>query len=134
MAREVVVSVPLSHHQTMSLLLQAAEALQHRVVTFDAEHGDADIHVDFSLSSLATFHVHAEGRALGESETRLRLVVRPRFRLAFFTGVGESERIAWALVGKMQQILNPKQYEALEDEVLPSHEEQAARLHPHQGA
>ena len=120
MTREVVVVVPLPHHPTMALLLQAAEALQHRVVTFDAEHGVAEIRVDFSLGALSTFAVHAEAQAQGEGETRLRLVVRPSFRLGFFTGVGQSERVAWQLVGKMQHIMNPKQYEALEDDVLPS--------------
>ena len=126
MTREVVVVVPLPHHPTMALLLQAAEALQHRVVTFDAEHGVAEIRVDFSLGALSTFTVHAEGSAHGESDTRLRLVVRPGFRLGFFTGVGQSERIAWQLIGKMQHIMNPKQYEALEDDVLPPRSRRAA--------
>jgi len=128
MAREIVAVVPLSHVQTMSLLLQAAEALQHQVVRFDAEQGNAMILVDFTLRALATFRVQAEARALSPDETQLRLIVRPAFRLAIFTGVGQSEHVGWELIGRMQQILNPTRYRELEDEVLPSRAQHARRL------
>ncbi|MGH2584590.1 MAG: hypothetical protein ACRDJE_06720 [Dehalococcoidia bacterium] len=128
MAREIVAVVPLSHTQTMSLLLQAAEALQHQVVRFDADQGDAMILVDFTLRALATFRVQAEAQVLSTDETRLRLIVRPAFRLTIFTGVGQSERIGWELIGRMQQILNPTRYRELEDEVLPSRTQRVRRL------
>ena len=130
MAREIVVHVPLSHAQALTLLLQAAEALQHRVVRFDAGEGRAEIHVDFSLRALSTFLVHASAHVVGPDETRLHLGVRPSFKLGFFTGAGQSQRVAWQLVGKMQQILDPVRYKSLEDEVIPSRRRQGARVGP----
>jgi hypothetical protein len=129
MAREVVVVVPLTREQTMALLLQAAEALQHRVVRFEADVGTADIRVDFSLSALSTFRVHAEARALSEGETELRLVISPSFKLGVLTGVGQSERVGWEIIGKMQAIMDPMRYDALEDEVMPSRR-RSVRIEP----
>jgi hypothetical protein len=120
MARTIEVHVPLSFDQTMTLLLQAAEALQHQVVHFDAQLGAAVIRADFSLRALSTFNVHAEARPLSTDETLLRLSVSPGFKLGAFTGIGQSQRIGWQLVGKMQQIVDPGRYRELEDEVLPS--------------
>jgi hypothetical protein len=119
MAREIEVVVPLPRDQALTLLLQAAETLQHRVVHFEAAEGRAEIHVDFSLRALSTFRVHAEAHAHGNSETRLRLTVSPSFKLGIFTGVGQSQHVGWQLVGKMQEIMDPERYEALEDNVLP---------------
>ena len=119
MARVIEVVVPLSREQTLTLLLQAAEALQHRVVQFGAEQGRAEIHADFSLRALSTFRVHAEAWAEADSETRLRLAISPSFKLGVFTGVGQSEHVGWQLIGKMQEIMDPRRYEALEDEVTP---------------
>ncbi len=133
MAREISVVVPLAHAQTVELLLEAAEALQHRVVRFDAEEGRALLNVDFSLRALSTFRVHAEARALPSGETLLRLEVRPAFKLGGFTGAGQSERIGWRLVGKMQEILDPERYRRLEDEVMPSRRERARRRTPEGG-
>jgi hypothetical protein len=130
MAREIVVLVPLPHDQTMALLLQAAEVLQHRVVRFEAEHGTAEIHVDFSLRALSTFRVHAESRVQTEDDTELRLVINPSFKLGVFTGVGQSERVGWELIGKMQEIMDPKRYDALEDEVMPSRRRRPVRIEP----
>ena len=126
MAREIEVVVPLPREQTLTLLLQAAEALQHRVVQFGAEQGRAEIHVDFSLRALSTFRVHAEARPHGDSETQLRLAVSPSFKLGVFTGVGQSQHVGWQLIGKMQEIMDPQRYEALEDEVLPTRRGRAA--------
>ena len=120
MADEIELYVPLTPAQTMSLLLQAAEVLQHRVLDFQAERGTAVLHVDFSLRALSTFRIQSEARSHAESETHLRLVVRPAFKLALWTGVGQSQRVGWQLVGKMQEILDPTRYRQLEDEVLPS--------------
>ena len=130
MAREIVVVVPLSYEQTMALLLQAAEALQHRVVQFEVERGTAVIHADFSLRALSTFRVHAEARPQTETDTELRLAIGPGFKLGAFTGVGQSERVGWKLIGKMQEIMDPKRYDALEDEVMPSRRRQPVRIGP----
>lgn len=127
MARDIDVLVPLSRGQTLTLLLQAAEALQHRVVRFDAHEGEAEMQVDFSLRALSTFRVHAEAAEQTPAETRLRLLVRPAFKLSGFTGAGQSQRIGWRLIGKMQEIFDPVRYRALEDAVLPSKGEQARR-------
>lgn len=127
MAREIEVSVPLSREQTMALLLQAAEALQHRVVRFDAYGGAAELQVDFSLRALSTFRVHATAVEQSPAETRLRVLVRPAFKLGGFTGVGQSQRIGWQLIGKMQEIMDPARYRELEDEVLPSAVERRRR-------
>lgn len=127
MARDIEVRVPLSHEQTMTLLLQAAEMLQHRVVRFDVHAGSAEMQVDFSLRALSTFRVHAEAVEESPLETRLRLLVRPAFKLSGFTGAGQSQRIGWQLIGKMQEIIDPARYRALEDEVLPSAIERARR-------
>lgn len=115
MAREVAVTVPLPQRQTITLLLQAAEALQHQVVHFDEHGGRAEISVDFSFRSLATFRVHAEAEGMSPDATRLRLLIDPAFKLGGWTGVGQSERVGWQLIGKMQQILDPERYERLED-------------------
>ena len=120
MPYEIDLYVPMANTQTMALLLRAAEALQHRVIDVQAEQGTAVIHADFSLRALSTFHIHAEARPHAEGETHLRLVVRPGFKLALWTGVGQSQRVGWQLVGKMQEILDPTRYRQLEDEVLPS--------------
>jgi hypothetical protein len=123
MAREITVAVPLSQQQTMTLLLQAAESLQHQIVEFDAHLGQAVMRVDFSLRALSTFRVHAETSAQSADETDLRLIVQPGFKLGMFTGVGQSERVGWQLIGKMQEILDPVRYRQLEDEVAPSQQD-----------
>ncbi len=120
MTREIVLSVPLTPRGTITLLLQAAEALQHQLVHFDADGGRAELRADFSLQAMSTFRVHAEARAAGSEETVLRLLVRPAFRLGLWTGAGQSQRIAWRLIGKMQEIMDPARYRQLEDDVLPS--------------
>ena len=120
MAREIVVSVPLGRRETITLLLQAAEALQHQVVRFDTDQGSAELRVDFSLRAMATFRVHAEAREVASGETTLRLLLRPASRLSPWTGFGQSERIGWRLIGKMQEIMDPSRYRQLEDDVLPS--------------
>lgn len=127
MTREIVVTVPLAHDQAMALLLRAAQSLQHRVIAFDAEHNRAEMRADFSLLALSTFRISAEATAVGDSETRLRLVVRPGFKLIGFTGTGQSERIGWQLIGTMEQLLDPARYDALEDAVVPSHAERSVR-------
>jgi len=120
MPGEIIVFVPLAQDQAITLLLQAAEALQHQVVTFDIGLGRAEIHADFSLRALATFRIHAQATRHEPARTRLQLKVRPASRLSPWTGTGQSERVAWQLVGKMQEITDPTRYRRLEDDVVPS--------------
>jgi hypothetical protein len=117
---DIVVVVPLTPDQTMTLLLQAAEALQHQVVQFDAVTRRSEIHVDFDFRAFATFRVHAQASAHSATETELRLQTRAGSRLMPWTGFRQSHRVGWRIVGKMQEILDPERYRALEDDVVPS--------------
>src|SRR5215213_7882899 len=114
MSRRVTVLVPLPCTETMQLLHRAADALQISVVRFDGELGHADLHVDFQLRALSTFRVRVHAQAVGEHETELHFTVTASLRLGGFSGVGQSERIAWEIVGKMQQLLDPVRYASLE--------------------
>ena len=107
---QIVATVPLSHAQTMTLLLQAAESLQHQVVRFDAERGHFETRADFSLGALSTFRVHAEAIEQAPDRTLLRLRIGTGFRLTPWTGIGDCEHVGWQLIGKMQQILDPERY------------------------
>jgi hypothetical protein len=119
MTRNIVVFVPLAPSETMTLLMSAAAALQHRVVAHDLVAGECEIHADFSLRALATFHVHAHATLGDDGRTRLHLRIRPGHRIVPWTGVGQSERTGWELVGKMQQLLDPERYSQLAQNVLP---------------
>jgi hypothetical protein len=120
MPHEIVVTVPLTPEQTMTLLRRAAEALHHSVVRFDAEAHRCDIRVDFDFRSFATFSVHAEATARSATETELRLETRPGARLTPWTGFNQSPRVGWRIIGKMQELLDPQRYRNLKDRVLPS--------------
>ena len=122
MPRPIVVTVPLSHAQTMSLLLQAAESLQHQVVRFDAERGHCETRADFSLGNLSTFRILADAVEQAPDRTLLRVKVATGFRLTPWTGVGERERVGWQLIGRMQQILEPERYRSAADADLPTGE------------
>jgi hypothetical protein len=124
---QVVVTVPLSHAQTMTLLLQAAESLQHQVVRFDAERGRFETRADFSLGTLSTFRIHAEATEQAPDRTLLRLRIATGFRLTPWTGYGESERVGWQLIGKMQQLLDPERYRREEDADVPAVERAETR-------
>jgi hypothetical protein len=115
MARAIVVRVPLPPDAALALLLRAAETLQHQVVHADVAQGRAELRADFSLRAMSTFHVHAEAAPLEGGATRLSLRVRSGFKLLAWTGVGQSERIGWRLIGKMQELYDPERYQALED-------------------
>src|SRR5262249_41778043 len=119
MTREIVVFVPLAPPDTVRLLVSAAEALQHRVVAHDIVAGRCEIHAPFQLRAPATFHVHAHATASDDGRTRLHLRIRPGYRLTPWTGIGQSERMGWELVGRMQQILDPDRYAELARNVLP---------------
>jgi hypothetical protein len=110
MAHKVVVVVPLPAERTMALLVQAATALHHQVLSVDAAQRRAEIGVDFDFRSFATFRILAEAVERSESETTLRLAIRPGSRLTPWTGFRQSQRVGWRLVGKMQEILDPERY------------------------
>lgn len=113
MARSITVRVPLPPDQAISLFLAAAEALHHQIVSHDPERRLATVRADFRFGSLATFDltVHAEEGDPGD--TRLHIRVRPAFRLTPWTGVNQSEHVAWEVVGKMQELQDPARYAEL---------------------
>ena len=120
MAVEIAFTVPLPPEEAMALLLRAAEALQHHVVRADVTRGVFELHDDFSLRALSTFRIHAQAQEMAAGQTSMRLRIRPAFRLTPWAGYGQSERVGWRLVGKMQEILDPKRYRRLADADLPS--------------
>ena len=113
MARSITVQVPLPPDQAMSLFLAAAEALHHQIVSYDVERRVSRIWVDFRFGSLSTFGMTAHAEEGEPGGTRLHLLVRPAFRLTPWTGVNQSEHVAWQLVGKMQELHDPARYREL---------------------
>jgi hypothetical protein len=114
MAHEVELFVPLPPDQAAALLVRAAEALRHQVARHEPAIGFVELHVDFRLRGLATFRVLAHLHPHETGRTRMTLDVRPAFRLMPFTGFGGRQQVAWELVGAMQRLHDPEEYERLE--------------------
>jgi hypothetical protein len=114
-AREVAVVVPLDQAATLDLLGRAAAALDHQFTLTDITTGTAEIRIDITFRTLSTFRVSALTTGLPDGFTALRLTVRPDLKLIGFTGAGQSERAAWQIVGKMQELLDPERYNRLRD-------------------
>lgn len=119
MAREVAVVVPLDQAATLDLLGRAAAALDHPFTLTAAAAGAAEIRIDITFRTLSTFRVSARATSLPDGFTALRLTVRPDLKLLGFTGAGQSERAAWQIVGKMQELLDPERYRRLRDGRVP---------------
>ena len=113
MARSITVRVPIPPDQALSLFLAAAEALHHQIVSYDPERRLCTTRADFRFGSLATFGITAHAEEGDPGDTRLHMLVRPAFRLTPWTGVNQSEHVAWELVGKMQELHDPARYEEL---------------------
>lgn len=113
MARSITVRVPLPPDQALSLFLAAAEALNHQIVSYDPARRVCSVHADFRFGSLATFGMTAHAEEGEPGGSRLQMLVRPAFRLTPWTGVNQSEHIAWEMVGKMQELQDPARYKAL---------------------
>jgi hypothetical protein len=113
-AHEVELFVPLPPDQATALLMRAAGVLKHQVVRHEPAIGFVELHADFRLRGLATFRVLAHLQHHPSGKTRMTLDVRPGFRLMPFTGFGGRQQVAWELVGAMQRLHDPEEYERLE--------------------
>lgn len=107
-------TVPLPPETTLALFRRASEALQHHIRAYDLEAGRCSVTADFSLRALAAFRLEAQVIPAGAGTT-LTIVSRAGQRLIPWTGSGQSQRIAWQIVGKMQELLDPDRYRRLED-------------------
>lgn len=113
MAQQVVVRVPLPSDDALALLMRAAARLHHTVQRVDPDSRTVQLAVDFNLRAFATFRMTATVMPLDHATSQLTLRVRPAFKLTPWTGIGTSGRIAWELVGAMQELHDAAAYRRL---------------------